>query len=320
MPAGPLPVATSAIDTVARPGSLRGQECRFEPLAGGLTNRSYRVSTDDGGHYVARLPSRRTALLPVDRRAERHNTTVAALAGVGPRVVDGSDDVLLVEWVDGRTLADADLADPATLERVALLCRRLHGAAPFTGRFDLFALQRRYRALVGELGFRLPEDYDSLAPAADRLASALRASAPTQVPCHNDLVAANIVDDGTRLWFIDYEYAGMSDPCFELGNLYSGAGLDTDQLEHLVTAYAGAPSPLHTARTRVFAMLTQYCWTLWASIQQAVSDVDFDFWSWGLGNYERARSQLRGPEPDRLLTAIAETTRPEGAAPWPTPR
>ena len=138
---------------------------------------------------------------------------------------------------------------------------------------------------------------------------ALRASALPSVPCHNDLLAANIMDDGARLWFIDYEYAGNNDPCFELGNIWSEAGLDADRLDHLVTSYFGAPSPVQVARARLFGLLAQYGWTLWASIQASVSDVDFDFWDWGLDKYARARAELAGPALDDLIATVLESTR-----------
>ena len=112
------------------------------------------------------------------------------------------------------------------------------------------------------------------------------------------------MDDGERIWFIDFEYSGNNDPCFELGNIWSEANLPLDRLEHLVTSYFGAPSPVQLARARLFALMAKYGWTLWASIQEAVSDVDFDFWQWGMEKYVRAVAGFRSPTFDNLISIV----------------
>ena len=305
----PVPPAEAADAVLARLPSLAGTRRRLELLTGGLTNRNYRVRTTGGAQYVARFSGAKSSLLAIDRDAEYRNSQLAAAAGVGPRVVEYAPDegVLVVEWIDGRTFSDADLDDPAQLARVADVCRRLHAGARFVGEFDMFDIQRRYLAIVQESGFRLPEDYLSFEPAVRRVESVLRASSTGTVPCHNDLLAANIMDDGTRLWLIDYEYAGNNDPCFELGNIWSEAALPPDRLVQLVDAYYGRPAPVQTARARLFGLMAKYGWTLWASIQDAVSDVDFDFWQWGMAKYVRARQEFRSPEFEQLISTIEES-------------
>jgi thiamine kinase-like enzyme len=128
-------------------------------------------------------------------------------------------------------------------------------------------------------------------------------------------LAANIMDSDGRIWFIDYEYSGNNDPCFELGNIWSEASLDPDRLEHLVGSYYGASAPGQTARARLFALMSKYGWTLWASIQDAVSAVDFDFWQWGVDKYDRAVAEFRSPEFDTWIDSIQQSLRHEGATP-----
>ncbi|HKC28902.1 MAG TPA: phosphotransferase, partial [Jatrophihabitans sp.] len=284
---------------------------RLQRVTGGLTNRNYRVVTRDGGDFVARFSAPKSALLAIDRYSEYQNSRAAAAAGVGPEVVDYSPDegVLVVKWINGRTFTDHDLDDPRQLERVAALCARLHSGPRFASDFDMFDVQRHYLSIVREHEFRLPEDYLSFEPLVRRIEAVLRASAPPTVPCHNDLLAANIMDDGERLWFIDYEYSGNNDPCFELGNIWSEAALDVDRLEHLVSAYFGRPAPVETARARLFGLMSKYGWTLWASIQDAVSDVEFDFWQWGMEKYVRARQEFRSPDLERSISTITESTQ-----------
>jgi thiamine kinase-like enzyme len=284
-----------------------GLDWTVTPVPGGLTNRIYRLDVASGRSVVARLSAGKSALLSIDRFAECHNANAAAQAGAAPRVLlcDPDKHVALVEWIEGHAFTSADLDDSDTLRRVANLCRRLHRGPRFVNDFDMIQVQRRYLEVVTEHGFRLPEDYHEFAPQAAAVAAALAARPQQTVPCHNDLLAANILDDGTRLWFIDFEYAGNNDPYFEIGNIWSEAELDLDRLAELVGYYHGTPSPALTARARLWALLARYGWTLWAAIQTAVSDVDFDFWTWGMEKYALAVAEFRGPDFTTLLHDVA---------------
>jgi thiamine kinase-like enzyme len=137
------------------------------------------------------------------------------------------------------------------------------------------------------------------------VADALGVLMPPTVPCHNDLLAGNFIDDGDTIWIIDYEYGGNNDPYFELGNIWSEATLPVGNLDELVAAYDGpegaASHRSHVARARLWGLLSKYGWTLWASIQDAMSTFDFDFWAWGMEKYERAEAEFDGPDFERLL-------------------
>ena len=139
----------------------------------------------------------------------------------------------------------------------------------------------------------------------DRIRSALAVRAEPTVPCNNDLLAANFIDDGQRLWIIDYEYSGNNDACFELGNIWSESTLDDEHLVELVGAYYGEHRDDKVARARLLGLMSKYGWTLWASIQASASPIDFDFWSWGMEKYERAVPEFDGPGFDALLDRAA---------------
>jgi thiamine kinase-like enzyme len=283
---------------------------RIEDLPGGLTNRILKVTTGDGARYVARLSSPGAALLSVDRDAEEHDSRAAAAAGVAPevldRVVDGpaGTGVLVVRWLPARTWTAADVGNEANLARLADACRRLHAGPRFARDFDMFALQRRYLAIVRDRGFRLPAGYEDFLPAVEAIRRALAVRPVPTVPCHNDLLPANLLDDGERVWIVDYEYAGNGDPWFELGNAWSEASLPAELLQLLVTAYLGRPSRSLVARARLLGLMSQYGWTLWASISAGIAEVDFDFWSWGMEKYERAVAEFAGPDLPRLLEEV----------------
>jgi thiamine kinase-like enzyme len=139
----------------------------------------------------------------------------------------------------------------------------------------------------------------------DRIKAALAVSDEGTVPCHNDLLAANLLDDGDTVWIIDYEYSGNNDACFELGNVWSESNLTLDELETMVGCYYGHPDRQKLARARLQGLMSKYGWTLWAAIQDATAPLDFDFWSWGMEKYERALAEFTGHGFAGLLDAAA---------------
>jgi thiamine kinase-like enzyme len=292
-----------AMEALARVPSLAGTPRQVTTLPGGLTNQNFKVATPDGV-FVARVFSDGGDLLAINRDHEYQNSLIAAAAGVGAPVIEyrPADRVLVLGFVEGKTLTNEDVADPATLVRIAAACRQLHGAGRFASDFDMFEIQPRYYATATAAGMRVPAGYDELKPAFDAARRALVAGSEGTVPCNNDLLAANFIDDGDRIWLIDYEYSGNNDPCFELGNVAGECGLDDDALAGLVTAYYGRPRPSRIARAKLYGLVARYGWTLWGAIQHASSELDFDFWSWAMERYEAAAAGFTSPEFDRLLT------------------
>ncbi len=257
-----------------------------DELPGGLTNRNYKVTTPDGA-FVARVWSRGD-MLAINRDHEHHNSVAAARAGVGAPVVAyrPEDSLLVLGYIDGRTFGNADVAEPGNLGRIARACRLLHAGPRFLGDFDMFAIQRRYRAVAREHGFAIPAGYDELTEQVEDARAALAVRAGPTVPCNNDLLAANFIDDGERIWLIDYEYSGNNDACFELGNIWGECQLSLDALAELITAYYGTTLRNKIARARLLGVMGKYGWTLWGAIQHATSPLDFDFWSWAMERFE----------------------------------
>jgi thiamine kinase-like enzyme len=288
---------------LARVPSLAGTPRQVSVLSGGLTNQNFKVTTPDGV-FVARVLSDGGELLGIDREHEYRNSVIAAAAGVGAPVIEfrPDDGVLVLGFIEGRTLTNADVAEPAMLARIARACTTLHQAGRFAGDFDMFEVQAAYYATATTAGMAIPAGYDELMPtfAAARRALAVRAEGT--VPCNNDLLAANFIDDGERIWLIDYEYSGNNDPCFELGNIAGECGLDADGLAALVTAYYGRPRRSRIARAQLFTLVSRYGWTLWGAIQRATSQLDFDFWSWAMERFEAAAAGFTSPEFNRLLS------------------
>ncbi len=275
------------------------------PLPGGLTNTNYKVVAG-GRAYVVRISNKDSGLLAIDRQNEIHNTIAAAEAGVGAPFIAALPelDAVVLGFLEGRSLSPDDLRRGDLLPLVAQACRRLHGARRFSADFDMFEIQQRYLGVVQERGFRLPNRYLAFEPQVRAIEEAMRVRAEPSVPCNNDLLAENFIDVGGELKLIDYEYSGNNDACFELGNIWSESSLVPAQLDELVTHYYGAPLRGKIARARLWGLVAKYGWMLWASIQDGVSELDFDFWSWGMEKYERAVVEFDGPDFERLLAEV----------------
>lgn len=285
--------------------TLSGRPRQLEELSGGLTNRNVKVTTPDGV-YVARCTDTSANHLGIDRDNECFNSRAAAAAGVGAPVIDYRPDlgVLLIGYLNGATLSNADFARPGVIAKVAHACRALHSGPRFRGRFDMFERQAGYLKVVQDNGFRIPAGYLDYADQFATVARVLTATDQTPVPCNNDLLAANFVEDGDKVWLIDYEYSGNNDPCFELGNTSCECQLSAEQREELVSAYYGRPLRNKIARARIQGFVGMYGWTLWGAIQNGSSPLDFDFWGWAMERYEGAVAEFTGPDFDRLLDDV----------------
>ena len=231
----------------------------------------------------------------------------AAASGAAPDVTGylAGEGVLLVRWIEGRTFTEDDVGAEANLPRIAAVCRTLHAGPEFANPFDMFDIQERYLRLVTERGYRLPPRYATFADHVGRIRAAMAVDPERRVPCNNDLLAANIIDDGHRLWLIDYEYSGNNEASFELGNIWSESALPDEALDVLVHSYWERPDPAKVARARLWALMSKYGWTLWASIQHSASPIEFDYWAWGMEKYERAVSEFDSPEFDGWLDTVA---------------
>lgn len=271
----------------------RGRTVEIEPLPGGLTNVNFGV-TVDGERMFVRIPGRETSVLAVDRANELYNTRAAAETGIGARVLHSLPEhgVIVLEWIDGRTMSNEAFAERGMASRVGTSLRRLHAGPRFLHDFNMFRLVERYLRVVGERQIAIPAGYSERVGRLPELEAALRTRPLSSVPCHNDLLAENYLDDGTDLRMVDYEYSGNGDPTFELGNTCQELAWDDSRVEALCAAYFGAATPALLARMRLNMIMSDVGWTLWAAIQAHISTIEFDFWGWAEERWGRATTGL----------------------------
>jgi thiamine kinase-like enzyme len=297
-------------DVVARIPEWQGSSIRTAPLTGGLTNINYRVEVD-GMPFVVRVPGEKTELLSINRVHEYHNTLAAAQAGVGARIVHYIPElsVMVLEFIQGPTMSGELLRGPGMRSRIADSVRRLHAGPPFVNEFNMFRTMDTYLGIVRSHGMKVPDGYADYISVAARIEEALGARPVPLVPCNNDLMAENFIDDGKMLRLVDYEYSGNNDPCFELGHICNEAEFGPELVDDLCFAYFGHREPATVARIWLWYCMANLGWTLWGAIQHAVSEIEFDFWDWTLTRWNRVLAKVESPEFGRWLM---EVRRPDG--------
>jgi len=296
------------IDQVVREiHDWQGRMVEIEPLAGGLTNTNYRLSVE-GQPCIVRIPGASTELLAVDRPNEIYNSKAAAETGVAPKVLYELPlyDVMVLEFIDGATMSIMSLQALGMPERIARSLRLLHAGRSFLKDFDMFRLVEFYLEIVDRHQVRIPSDYRDFLPVVARIEAAVRIHALPTVPCNNDLLAENYIDDGQLLRLIDFEYSGNNDPCFELGNTCQELQYSDDQYAELCAAYFGQADMVQLARMRLFALMSDIGWTLWGAIQNKISKLEYDFWDYATTRWKRALVVLTS---GRLETWLMEAQR-----------
>ena len=297
---------TTIDEVIGRATTFRGREVQVSELSGGLTNRNF-VVTADGERYVVRIPGAKTELLAVDRANERHNAAAAATTGVAPPIVEYLEDlsVMILPFLEGRTMSGEALRGPGMVGRIASSLRRLHTAPRFLTEFDMFRQTDGYLEVCREQEAPIPDGFADHLDDVARIERAFAARPVASVPCHNDLLAENYIDDGEQLWIVDFEYSGNNDPSFELGDTAQECGFDQDQRAALCEAYFGEASPALLARMNLQAVMADVGWTLWAAIQAKISTIEYDFWGWAVERWDRARTAFGSEDFGRMLDDVA---------------
>jgi thiamine kinase-like enzyme len=301
-----MPITIEAV--VARIEAWQGKEVVIKPLSGGLTNTNYRVEVA-GAPYVVRIPGASTELLAIDRDNEYHNTQAAGQSGVGPNVVHFLPDekVMVLDLIDGQTMSIPALQVEGVPSRIAHSLKILHSKAPrFLHDFNMFRLTEYYLKIAEERTVKIPDGYPVYMPRVARIEEAFARHPIAVVPCHNDLLAENYIDDGQVLRLIDFEYSGNNDPTFELGNTAQEQQYNEAQIRELCAAYFGgdAPPAAMLARMKLNMIMSDVGWTLWAAIQAKISTIEFDFWGWAVERWGRATAKMDAVEFEEWLAEV----------------
>ena len=296
---------TEVTEAVARLSALLGpREGAVLPLEGGITKRNFRVNFG-GTDYVVRLPGKNTELLGIDREAERLATKKAADLRLGPRVAAMLDQpaCLVTCFVESREVTAAELREPRYIDEVGEALRGFHRSGlELPTDFYVSEIVSDYAEVSKSRGGTLPEGFQHARDYARKVVKAVRKNADHQpLPCHNDLLTANFLHDGERMVIVDWEYAGMGDPFFDLGNFAVNNELGDADEERLLAAYFGEEAtPRRRAALKLFRFMSDFREAMWGVVQTSVSELDFDFDGYA----------------DKHFRRMAETTEDERFRGW----
>jgi thiamine kinase-like enzyme len=287
---------------------LASGELTFTALSGGITNRNFLVTgAPDGSKYVMRLAGNDTHLLGISREVEHAATVAAAGVGVGPEVVAfiRPEGYLVTRFIEGRPIPEDEMRTPDRLRAVGATLRRIHDGPAIPGLFVPFRIVEAYRALAMSRGVTIPPEYDLAQSIARRIELAFL-TAPVELrPCHNDLLNANFIDDGSRVRIVDWEYAGMGDPYFDLGNFSINHELEPDADAELLRAYSGEVRPTELARITLMRVVSDFREAMWGVLQQGISTLDVDFVAYAADHFDRLLTVAGRPAFERALTEAA---------------
>ena len=274
-----------------------GREPVVEELGGGITNRNFKI-TVDGESVVLRLGGNDTELLGIDRGAEHAANVLAADLGIAPEVIAfvEPEGYLVTRYITGTLVSAERMRDREMILNVVRTLRRFHNSGSIAARFDPFRVVEAYCSTATAHGIAVPKAYDRAKPIADMI-ERLRPPHPT-VFCHNDLLNANfIADENGRIWIVDWEYAGMGDRFFDLANFSVNHGLDEED-DALMLASYGVEDERSLVQMR---FMSDFREAMWGVVQQAISDIEFDFEAYATDHFERMEETA---DSDRFRRAL----------------
>jgi len=292
------------VGALQRVPDLAGRDLTLTALSGGITNRNFLITIAGSTvRYVIRLAGNDTHLLGISREVEYAATVAAAGVGVGPEVTAfiRPEGYLVTRFIEGRPVDLEEVRRPATIGRVADSLRRIHDGPPIPGLFIPLRIVEAYRALAAARGVRIPAEYELAASIGRRIELACLADPVGLMPCHNDLLNANFIDDGARIRIVDWEYAGMGDPFFDLGNFSINHELTPDADEVLLQAYLGSVPPSRRARLLLMRVVSDFREAMWGVLQQGISTLDVDFVAYAGEHFDRLLANASTPRFERAL-------------------
>jgi len=292
------------VGAMQRVPELAGVELTLTALSGGITNRNFLVTVAGrSDRYVIRLAGNDTHLLGISREVEHAATVAAAGVGVGPEVTAfiRPEGYLVTRFIEGSPVSDEAVHQAVTQRRVGESLRRIHDGPPIPGLFIPFRIVEAYRLLAAARGVPIPPEYEVAQSFARRIELACLTSPIEMRPCHNDLLNANFIDDGTRIRIVDWEYAGMGDPFFDLGNFSVNHGLTPDEDAEVLRAYEGDVRSDRLARLTLMRTMSDFREAMWGVLQQGISTLDVDFVEYASEHFERLIRNATSPSFERAL-------------------
>lgn len=277
----------------------------FKPVYGGITNLNYEVIVDKKSYFVS-IASKTSKLLGLDLLNKFYNNKVCEKLNLSPKIIYflEQEGVIISEFLPLPNLSIKSLHDSNVQTRLISTLKKLHNGPDFFQEFDMFKLIKYYLKIAIKKNIVFPSGYDDNMVLINSIGKALKPYRKELVPCHNDLIPENLLDDGQKIYLIDFDYSGQNDLCFDIGNLCIEANFNDTQVREFLKIYFGQINEKLVSRTHLHGILSDTGWSLWAFIQSRISSIDFDFISYGLSRWKRVKRKINSGIVDKCLQYI----------------
>ena len=275
---------------------------------GGMTNIVHLVETDNI-NLIVRIPGKGTEDY-INRTFEYNNAMAAWRAGISAEIIwaDVDRGIMVSKAINGIETMTPNFfsSRKGSSARAGAALAKLHNSGEtFDFRFDLFNMIDEYLKILSSKNAELPDGYHDIVDAAKPVKEALIANPNPLAPCHCDPLCENFLDDGNNMWIVDWEYSGMNDPMWDLGDLSVEAGMDEDQENEMLIAYFGKePNAAQKGRVIIYKAMCDLLWTLWGLIQHADKNPAEDFWAYSIERFERCKKLMQKSEFAAHINAI----------------
>jgi thiamine kinase-like enzyme len=276
-------------------------------LTGGITNKNYKITTTAGESFVLRMGGNETAYLGIDRQVEYDCSRLAANIGVAPEPIAflAPEGYILARFISGKPMPAEEIGSQENITRVVASMKMYHAINKFPGFFSPFRVAEKYAKTAHGLKVKLPDNMDWILNKSTEIEKAMYANETlTLRPCHNDLLNGNFIDDGTRIRILDWEYAGMGDIFFDLGNFAIQNEFNNEQDEVLLKAYFGQPTDSQRAHQKLMKIMSDLREAMWAQVQIGVSQLDFDYAGYGQKYFDRFEANTSRSDYINWLRAV----------------
>jgi len=279
-------------DVIPLVDKWKGMEADIVELTEGITNKNYKVTVNEKS-YIVRIPGEGTELF-IDREVELHNMLSASNSGVGAHIFKyfRPDYIVISDFIDGKVMSAESFKNKNLIIKALEAIKKINTEGKFTSTFIMFDYFDTYLQLTKNHSMKMPNNFTDAEKIVDKVREKFLKNMPELAPCHNDLLAENFIDQGDRMRIIDWEFSGMNDPCFEIGDFSVEQGFGEDEDTLIIETYFGAFDESKFARMSIYKSMADILWTLYAMIQNHFSKIDFDHWEYGIKRFNRAMNNM----------------------------
>ena len=273
----------------------KGKLIKVDPINRGITNINFKVNVDKRVFFLS-MPESDSELLNIDYRNKYYNNKICGDIKISPRVVHfiESDNLLVTEFIKSKTSSLTKFQSSKEIKQLVKKIKLLHNAKPFLRNFNMLSQISYYKNILKEE--YLPKELFKYVNKIETLKQKLYLTKDNLVPCHNDLIAENIIKKDNQIYIVDFDYSGNNDPCFELGNLSVEMEYNDEQINKLVKSYYGEINENIISKVYLQGVVSDIGWSLWSYVQAKISNNNFDYSMHGLNRLERVINKMESKE------------------------